>query len=467
MAAFKWAKDFARECRANAAIIFALALVPVFAVAGFAIDLNRQQTYQHKIQNALDFAVVATARHALRNANSDDAQLKIIAQDFFDGEFGAMQEMTLNKITFKRDGDLVTLDVSGDMPTSLMQVVGKKRMPLGTTAAAVFGEPSSAEIALVLDTSYSMDGSKLTALRIAANDMVDTLVKPSNDAVKMSIVPFATYVNVGTDKKGQSWLDVQPNKTETKKSCSIPNSWYKKNCTRKSYSCTRDGVKKTCRKWVCDPDEKKDAPKTCKTKTTTQKWHGCVKSRKDPYNKSDTSYSTQKVYGFISNSASTCPTAIQELTNIPGQLKSTTAKLKANQNTYIATGLIWGLRTLSATAPFDEGADYAAVKAVNGRKALVLMSDGENTKSPNSNGYHNGSNKSQANDITKAVCDEIKSKEIELYTIAFEIDDATTKDLLKQCATSSDFYYDAKNAADLKDAFDKISNEFRDIALAN
>jgi len=467
MTAFKWANEFAREIKANAAMIFALALIPVFAVAGFAIDLNRQQTYQHKIQNALDFAVVATARHALRNADVKDAELKIIAQNFFDGEFGAMQEMKLNSISFTRAGELVTLNVTGDMPTSLMQIVGKKRMPLGTTAAAVFGEPSSAEIALVLDTSYSMDGSKLTALRIAANDMVDTLVNPSNDAVKMSIVPFATYVNVGTDKKGQSWLDVQADKTETKKNCWIKNSWYKKNCTRKSYSCTRDGVKKTCKKWVCDPDEKKDAPQTCKTQTTTKEWHGCVRSRKDPFNKTDASYSTQKVYGFITNNASTCPTPIQELTNVPGQLKSTTAKLKANQNTYIATGLIWGLRTLSSTAPFSEGEDYAALKAVNGRKALVLMSDGENTKSPNSNGYHNGNDKTKANEITKAVCDEIKSNDIELYTIAFEIDDATTKDLLKQCATSTDYYYDAKNAVDLKDAFDKISNEFRDIALAH
>ena len=225
MTAFKWANEFAREIKANAAMIFALALIPVFAVAGFAIDLNRQQTYQHKVQNALDFAVVATARHALRNAGVKDAELKTIAQNFFDGEFDAMQEMKLNQITFTRAGDLVTLNVTGDMPTSLMQIVGKKRMPLGTTAAAVFGEPSSAEIALVLDTSYSMDGSKLTTLRIAANDMVDTLIKPGNEAVKMSIVPFATYVNVGTDKKGQSWLDVQASKTQTKKNCWIKNSW--------------------------------------------------------------------------------------------------------------------------------------------------------------------------------------------------------------------------------------------------
>ena len=71
-----------------------------------------------------------------------------------------------------------------------------------------------------------------------------------------------------------------------------------------------------------------------------------------------------------------------------------------------------------------------------------------------------------ANEITEKVCDEIKANDIELYTIAFEITDTATKELLKRCATNPDFYYDAKNSADLKAAFAQISDEFRDIALA-
>lgn len=466
MAALQKLRMFAHDCRANAAMIFALSVIPIFAVAGFAIDVNRQHSYQSKIQNALDFSVVATARYALKNPSTKDAELKIIAQDFFDAEVANAPEINLSKINFTRNGDLVTLDVSGDMPTSMMQIMGTKAMPLGTEAAAVFGEPSSAEIALVLDTSASMAGSKLTTLRVAANDMVDALVKPNSPSVKMSIVPFATYVNVGTGKKGESWLSVQPNSSSTKDRCSIPGSWYKDNCERESYSCTRDGVKKTCKRWECDDDDLEDAPRTCKKKTTTKKWYGCVKSRPDPYNIKDTNYTMQKVVGFVTTGSWACPTEIQELTNIPGQLKSTTAKLKASQNTYIATGLTWGYRTLTASAPFSEGTDVAAMKAKNGRKALVLMSDGENTKAPNSSGYHNSGNKAKANEITEKVCDEIKSQDIELYTIAFEITDTATKELLKRCATSSDFYYDAKNSADLKAAFAQISDEFRDIALA-
>jgi Flp pilus assembly protein TadG len=462
---FKSAGSLVTNTKGNAAMIFALCLIPLFIVIGAVLDMNRQKSAQYKIQHALDFAVVSTARFALTN-DATDAELKKVAQTFFDGELEKLGEVSLNKLSFTRNGEEVVLSVAGDMPTSIMQIAGQTKMPLGTEAAAVFGEPSSAEIALVLDTSYSMTGSRMSTLKTAAEDMITTLVKDDSSAVKMSIVPFATYVNVGTDKKGQSWLNVQADKSTTSKNCWIPGSWYKTNCKRESYSCTRDGVKKTCKRWVCDPDDLNTAPKKCKTQTKTQTWYGCVNSRKDPYNIKDGFYSTQKVTGFRTNNASTCPTPIQALTNKADDLKSKVSALKANQNTYIATGLTWGLRTLSPDAPFDEAASYADFKAINGRKALVLMSDGANTKSPKANGYHNGNNKTLANENTEKVCDEIKAADIELYTIAFEIDDSDTKKLLRDCATDPDFYYDAKDSADLKEAFAKISDEFRDIALA-
>lgn len=451
--------------RGNVAMIFALCLVPLFAVVGAVLDLNRQKNYQYEIQYALDFAVVATARHALTN-EATDGELKVIAQNFFDGKLKPLGDATLLPLTFDRDEDLISLDVSGEMPTKIMQIIGQEVMPLGTEAAAVFGEPSSAEIALVLDTSYSMSGTRMSTLRVAAEDMIDTLVQEDSEAVKMSIVPFATYVNVGTDKKGESWLEVEADKSTTSYNCWIQNSWYKKNCTRESYSCSKDGKAKTCKRWVCDPKEKEDAPRKCKNQTSTQTWHGCVKSRPDPYNIEDTQYSTKPVEGFITSGSWACPTPIRELTNDIDDLKDTVKDLNADQNTYIATGLTWGYRTLTDNAPFTEALSKADLNAKNGRKALVLMSDGANTKSPKANGKHNGNDKIAANNITEEVCDEIKSDGIELYTIAFEIDDSVTKTLLRNCATDPDFYYDAKNSADLKQAFEKIGESFRDIALA-
>lgn len=454
-----------RENRGNAAMIFALCLIPLFAVVGGALDLNRQKNLQYQIQNALDFAVVATARHAL-TTGAADSELKSIAQSFFDSKLKPIGDATLTPVNFTRDEDVISLEVSGEMPTAIMQLVGTPTMPIGTETAAVFGEPSAAEIALVLDTSYSMQGSRMTALRVAATDMIDSLVTPKNAAVKMSVVPFATYVNVGTDKKNASWISVEADKTWSGKSCWIKQSWYQSNCKRESYSCSKDGVTKTCKRWKCDEDDLEDAPQTCKTKTSKQTWHGCVKSRPNPYNIKDTTYSTKPVEGFVTSGNWACPTAIQELTNIPGQLKNAVSALNPDQETYIATGLTWGYRTLTDVEPFAEALSFADLKAKNGRKALVLMSDGANTKAPASNGKHTSNDVIQANDITEAVCDEIKDAGIEVYTIAFEIDDSATKDLLEDCATDSNYYFDAKNSADLKEAFENIGDTFRDIAIA-
>ncbi len=458
---------YARDARANVAMIFALCVLPLFFVAGFAIDTNRQMTYQNKVQNALDFAVLSTARHAL-TTSATDGELEQVAQDFFDAEFTGMGEATLTPVSFARAGDLVTLEVSGTLPTAFMQLAGTKTMPLGTTSEAVFGEPSRAEIALVLDTSYSMNGSRLSTLETAANSMIDKLVVADSDAIKMSIVPFATYVNVGLDKEGESWLQVEADQTTTGESCYIEgyNDWRRENCERVSYSCTRDGVERTCTRWDCDDaDEPAPTNEICTTTTSTSSWQGCVESRSAPHNVEDTSYNTKPVVGFRSWSG-LCPSPIQELTNDPAVLKAKVSALNANQNTYIATGLTWGLRTLTPGAPFDEGAPFADFFDQGGRKALVLMSDGANTRSPSTNGKHNDTNVTNANDITEDVCDEIKSYQIELYTIAFELDDLATKALLEGCATSSDYYYDASNSAELEKAFDNIGSEFRDIALA-
>ncbi|MDJ0922688.1 MAG: pilus assembly protein [Henriciella sp.] len=453
---------FGSNRRGNVVMLFALCLLPLMFVVGFAIDHSRQQNYQTKIQYALDFAVISTARIALTSNRTDD-ELTKMAQDFFNSELKNYGNISLSPVKFSRQGDLVSLTVSGDMPTTVMQVAGRDRIPLGTESAAVFGEPREAEIALVLDTSYSMNGSKLSTLRTAATDLVETLVVPGSDTIKMSITPFATYVNVGTDKKGESWLDVEANRSGTYQSCSVDSTWRQNNCVREAYACTRDGVSRTCHRWNCGG---KTGPRTCTTKTWTNKWYGCVKSRDNPYNIKDSNYGSKPVVGIVTGGSWACPRPIQALTSDPTSLKSSISSLNASQNTYIATGLTWGFRTLSPQAPFDQADPYMSFYNDGGRKALILMSDGANTKSPRSDGKHTGSDKSLADDITEDVCDEIKAQQIELYTIAFEITDTATKQLLEGCATSADFYYDASNASELLDAFKQIGNEFREIALA-
>ena len=97
----------------------------------------------------------------------------------------------------------------------------------------------------------------------------------------------------------------------------------------------------------------------------------------------------------------------------------------------------------------------------------MLMSDGANTVSPhNNNGYHNRSNVNQANGYTLDICTEAKNAGIEVYTIAFDINDTATKDMLEDCATGPSYYYDASNASELQAAFDSIGRDLSELAIA-
>jgi hypothetical protein len=88
------------------------------------------------------------------------------------------------------------------------------------------------------------------------------------------------------------------------------------------------------------------------------------------------------------------------------------------------------------------------------------------TVSPNNSGWYNKRNISQANGYTLDICEEAKDLGIEVYTIAFDLDDEATKDMLKDCATDSSYYYDASDAEELKEAFDSIGRDLSDLAIA-
>ena len=128
--------------------------------------------------------------------------------------------------------------------------------------------------------------------------------------------------------------------------------------------------------------------------------------------------------------------------------------------------MIWGIRALSPDAPFTGGEDYITFADEGGRKAIMLMSDGANTVSPNNSGWHNRSDVSQANGYVEDICDEAKDAGIEVYTVAFDLDDEDTKDMLKDCATDESYYYDAEDADDLQAAFNSIGRELSELAIA-
>ncbi len=184
---------------------------------------------------------------------------------------------------------------------------------------------------------------------------------------------------------------------------------------------------------------------------------------------------------------------ILPLTNDKSAILSKINALNAAGNTHIPIGLAWGWRLVSPDAPFTEGVAY---NNKSFQKAIVLMTDGENTM-PTENTTLNGSDYtaygyaaqekmgtgintvskmetemglSTGNNSLTRICDAIKAKDIRLYTIAVQINSTGTKNMLKSCATttnSQQLYFDAKDNASLQAAFAAIATDLSNLRISH
>ncbi len=74
---------------------------------------------------------------------------------------------------------------------------------------------------------------------------------------------------------------------------------------------------------------------------------------------------------------------------------------------------------------------------------MVLMTDGANTRSPDYGARtHSGGDVALANIRTAELCSNIKGKDIKIFTVAFDVSDATIKDILRSCATSPSHFFE-------------------------
>lgn len=482
---------FLRDRGASILPVAALMAVPMIVVAGAATDIARHHNANEHVQMALDSAGLAAARHARINmATPSDTlndEVKQIAQDYFDAELKANDELSFSDLEVTRKGAKLLLSVKGELPTSFMQVAGLTTLEVDTKSEITIGVPSSVEMALVLDMSHSMTGERLSALQEAATNLVDTLVDPTKDKVKISIVPFGQYVNVGMKNRHRAWIDVPADKKVIEERCDADPAYLDKICKWKWVDCLKDGMPDRCYKRTdCDEELLKEAPETCVSYTKQWKWFGCVRSRKVPWDVRDKKYQKNPVKGFLSRDAGACASPITPLTNNVTELKSQISKLKPMGNTYMTQGLYWGYRTLSSRSPYSEAKSQTELESEGGFKALILMSDGANTlynfddpKYPEKHGEHHpfpdekkdasGHEiySDKADERTMKACDKIGKESVEVYTIAFEVDDTATEDLLRECATSPSHFFKAENADQLKKAFEDIANAVqRDIAVA-
>ena len=208
-------RKFSRDLSGNIAILSSLLAVPLLLSVGYALDYSTITHTKAALQNALDAAVLAVAREG--KSISDKAAYEI-ADDFLDENFAG----TFSKLKVEKDGTAFTVRAEARAQMAFGGLFGYPDWAVGAKSTADLAY-ASYEIALVLDTTGSMSGGKLIAMKDAVLGLLETMPAQVNDTdkLKFAMVPFATFVNVGAhhgpsfDKDGKQvansgapWLDL-------------------------------------------------------------------------------------------------------------------------------------------------------------------------------------------------------------------------------------------------------------------
>jgi Flp pilus assembly protein TadG len=205
---------FQHDRRGGVALTFALALIPILASVGAAVDYSRANALKADLQSALDSTALMVSKNA---ASLTASALQTSAQSYFVALFNEPQaaNVQFNATYSTGSGSSVVVNGSADMPTTFMGILGVQKITVTGTSTSKWGS-TRLRVALVLDNTGSMaDSGKMAALQTATNNLLTQLqnAATTNGDVYVSIVPFAKDVNVGAanyDPSWENWIDWTP-----------------------------------------------------------------------------------------------------------------------------------------------------------------------------------------------------------------------------------------------------------------
>lgn len=171
-------------------VIFAVYILLIMLIfGGIGIDLMRFERDRANLQYTMDRAVLAAAD--LDQTLDPEA----VVRDYLD-KAGMSAYLTNVVVDEGLSYRTVSASASSTFKTQFMRMSGVDTL---TAPAASTAEEriDGVEISLVLDVSGSMNSnSRLTNLKVAAKDFVDTMVDNTEDGnMSISIVPYATQVS--------------------------------------------------------------------------------------------------------------------------------------------------------------------------------------------------------------------------------------------------------------------------------
>lgn len=183
-----------RERQDGSLTIFALFIfMTMLAVGGIAYDVMRHEQVRVRLQGAADTATLAAAN--LNNLLDPEE----VVEDYFEAA-GFGNSLTGTVVQQAVSSRKVTATADLTLGTAFMRLSGVDTLDVRVTSTARH-DAGDIEIAMVLDVSGSMDGTKEARMRDAARQFIDTVLPdasiPLEERPTVSIVPYNDMVNLG------------------------------------------------------------------------------------------------------------------------------------------------------------------------------------------------------------------------------------------------------------------------------
>lgn len=134
-----------------------------------------------------------------------------------------------------------------------------------------------------------------------------------------------------------------------------------------------------------------------------------------------------------------------------GDLKTSISQMRPIGLTNIALGMDIGWHMLTPDAPFTEASTDDSPEP---DKVAILLTDGVQTV--RAHGSTGSVSIGSANENIIESCEAMKADGIEIFTIAFDVQDQYTRDLLKNCATREPNYFEPNAGGALDEVFEAI-----------
>jgi Putative Flp pilus-assembly TadE/G-like len=511
-------KQFLHYMHGNVTMTFAVGAVPLIAAVGAAIDYSDAQEQRGVVQSALDRASLG-AGQLVGLVPADDVRAK--ARTLYQSGVGGRLSVPPPVNVSLADGK-VSLGTELRVPTRFLRLIGLDQFVFNLHGEAATGAMTY-EVALVLDNSGSMAGSRIQTLRQAASDLTRSLfaanrLNPSPDPVRIAVVPFAGAVNVGPDKAAAAWIDGKaraPGHLEN-----FENARPAAGNRLALFDALSDVSWAGCVEARPHPLDVSDAPPTeddpatlfvpmfapdepdlngfdnnyiadasaactgadaLPTRTGTARQAEARLCKYTDAAPLPVGHNNGTVVGPNLNCTSS---PVMALSDDEPKILARIDSLDARGTTNIHAGVMWGWRLLSPELPFVEGRSTADR---NNRKILIVMTDGANSYDTyaNFNRSMYGAFGYVANghlDTTSADPSRVRAKldertleacanagsegGVHIYTVAFQVSDPATVGLLERCASAPEMAFRSDSDGELITTFQQIARDISTLRLA-